>query len=131
MLLTAFLTAYYTFRLYFRVFEGPWCSGAARPTAWPWPDQHLSDRAHDAGHDDHMPHTSHHNHEPMLMILPLVVLAIGAIVRRATLNFTTSSLGEFLGKSPSFQPANRCLQRQRGAVRQIRLSMFAAAIRAA
>ena len=33
MLITAFLTAYYTFRLYFRVFEGPrWCCPRLRPS---------------------------------------------------------------------------------------------------
>ena len=79
MLFTAFLTAYYTFRLYFRVFEGPEVlpEGPADPQGHGH-DEHLSDTAHDAAHDAHA--HGEHNHEPMLMILPLVVLAIGALL---------------------------------------------------
>ena len=46
----------------------------------------------------------HHNHEPAIMILPLVVLAIGAIFA-GWLNFPErqDSLGGFLGTSPSFR----------------------------
>jgi NADH-quinone oxidoreductase subunit L len=82
MLFTAFLTAYYTFRLYFRVFQGPLVT--------PPP-------AHEHEHHEH----EHHNHEPMLMILPLVVLAIGAVFA-GCINFPTTHLGSFLGTSPSF-----------------------------
>ncbi len=106
MLFTAFLTAYYTFRLYFRVFEGP----EVIPPA-PEGGGHGHDDAHDShgAHDDAHGHGSdhaeahHHNHEPALMILPLVVLAIGAIVAGG-LNFPerANSLGGFLGTSPSF-----------------------------
>ena len=88
MLFTAFLTAYYTFRLYFRVFEGP------EVLPEPSPD------AHGHGHDDH----AHHNHEPAIMILPLVVLAIGAVLA-GYLNWPKESLGEFLGQSPSLAHA--------------------------
>jgi NADH-quinone oxidoreductase subunit L len=92
MLLTAFLTAYYTFRLYFRVFEGP--------EILPEPPK---DDGHGHGHDDHGHDDHHHNHEPAIMILPLVVLAIGAIFA-GLLNFPerAKSLGFFLGESPSF-----------------------------
>jgi NADH-quinone oxidoreductase subunit L len=78
MLVTAFLTAYYTFRLYFRVFEGP----TVVPTEAAEGHHAVTD-AHDAeeahaqsgghGHD-------HHNHEPLIMIVPLVILAIGAVI---------------------------------------------------
>jgi NADH-quinone oxidoreductase subunit L len=137
---TAFLTAYYTFRLYFRVFEGPEVippapagghghgghdvadahatasssavhAGDAHESGV---DEHLATAKHQAavahdhghaghGHGDH----GHHNHEPMIMILPLVVLAIGALFA-GLMNLPTSpdnfghKLGHFLGQSPSF-----------------------------
>src|SRR6185369_12974877 len=87
MLLSALMTAYYTFRLYFRVFEGP--------EVIPPPPEGGHGHGHDDSHDAHgqdslhgaedaegakaAEHEHHHNHEPALMILPLVVLAIGAI----------------------------------------------------
>ena len=108
VLFTAFLTAYYTFRLYFRVFQGPEILPEA-PTA-----------GHDHGHDSHDSHAAaaatgghghasdaghgHHNHEPWSMMLPLFVLAIGAILAGA-LNWPERerSLGTFLYQSPSFE----------------------------
>jgi NADH-quinone oxidoreductase subunit L len=94
MLFTAFLTAYYTFRLYFRVFEGP----LVVPT--PPEDAHGGHDAHGSGHGaDH-----HHNHEPLLMIAPLYLLAFGAIFA-GYLNFPSVKLAEFLGHSPSIAAA--------------------------
>jgi NADH-quinone oxidoreductase subunit L len=85
LLLTAFMTSYYTFRVYFRVFEGP--------TVVPPPpaDAHGHDSHDSHGHDEH------HNHEPMLMIAPLVILAIGAI----SAGWIGEPLKEFLRHSPS------------------------------
>jgi len=138
---TAFLTAYYTFRLYFRVFEGveviPDAPAGGHgstaltagghgsyddlhtvkpPTVSAGPpmtsaalhgktdvDEHLAHDAHQHAHADH----GHHNHEPMIMILPLVVLAIGALLA-GLINLPTHpdnfghKLGHFLGQSPSF-----------------------------
>ncbi len=128
MLFTAFLTAYYTFRLYFRVFEGPLVVPPAPPgghgstaltagghgghdladdhahasasavktgdVAHSGVDEHLAHGAHDASH--------HHNHEPPSMILPLIVLAIGAIVVGI---WPGERIGEFLGGSPSLRLA--------------------------
>ncbi len=107
MLVTAFLTAYYTFRLYFRVFQGPLLIPK------PAPDAHGGH-----GHDDHGTHHSghghgghghtddhaHHNHEPWIMVLPLIVLAAGALLS-GYLNWPGEALGEFIGKSRSFQMA--------------------------
>ncbi len=89
LLFTAFLTAYYTFRLYFRVFQGP--------EILPEAPAHAS---HGHGGDEH----GSHNHEPWSMMLPLFVLAIGAILAGA-LNWPERerSLGTFLYESPSFQ----------------------------
>jgi len=89
LLFTAVLTAYYTFRLYFRVFEGP----EVVP--------HAHDHGH--GHDEH----AHHNHEPVSMMLPLAILAIGALLAGIiNLPFAAGikehSLGHFLSQSPSF-----------------------------
>ncbi len=84
---TAVLTAYYTFRLYFRVFEGP---------------EVVPHGDHGHGHDDH----GHHNHEPATMILPLAILAIGALFAGIiNLPFAAGvrehALGHFLSQSPS------------------------------
>jgi NADH:ubiquinone oxidoreductase subunit 5 (subunit L)/multisubunit Na+/H+ antiporter MnhA subunit len=108
LLLTGFLTAYYTFRLYFQVFQGP----LLVPTEPADGHAHASDHgADDHGHDDHAHgahgaaghhEEAHHNHEPMLMILPLVVLAIGALFG-GLFNVHWNALGDFLGKSPSFR----------------------------
>ena len=95
VLFTAFLTAYYTFRLYFQVFQGPLVQPTEPAEA---PTGHDS---HDhGGHDDAHAHDEHHNHEPMLMILPLVVLAVGALFA-GYLNWPQDHLAKFLGKSPS------------------------------
>jgi NADH-quinone oxidoreductase subunit L len=146
MLATAFLTAYYTFRLYFRVFEGPTVVPTEPAEGHHGAhDDHADDAhgAHDAhaGHGAHAsthavasssavhagdPHESgvdkaaahntagvghghgdhgHHNHEPLLMIAPLAVLAVGAIVA-GFFNFPFHTLGHFLGQSPSFIAAS-------------------------
>ncbi|MFG0248202.1 MAG: NADH-quinone oxidoreductase subunit L [Phycisphaeraceae bacterium JB051] len=74
-ILTAFMTAYYTFRLWFRVFCGP--------EHYVMGDDHHGD---DDGHgDDHgHGHDDHHHHAPhempfARMNLPLCFLAVGAI----------------------------------------------------
>lgn len=145
MLLSAAMTAYYTFRLYFRVFEGeeiiPHGAGGS-PThgvsvskaATARLDSHVDEwekataqqpsgeaAAHQpAGKfqpgmtpppetsavDEHAAHGGHHGgpREPMVMILPLVVLAIGSVLA-GFLNFPHRdgwSLGSLLGQSPSF-----------------------------
>ena len=73
---------------------------AAHPNPSHGPDH---GHAHGGGHGgDH----GHHNHEPMLMILPLALLAIGALFA-GFLNLPTETfghkLGHFLGQSPSFK----------------------------
>jgi NADH-quinone oxidoreductase subunit L len=118
--ITAFLTAYYTFRLYFRVFEGP----AMFPQS---AGHHGSDDHGHSGHDEHHAksvdkhakhdesHAHHHSHEPLLLIVPLVILAIGAlVVGVVNLPFSAGvkahSLGYFLGQSPSFIFAHDILE---------------------
>ncbi len=93
LLFTALLTAYYTFRVYFRVFEGP---------------EKLPAAVTEHAHDTHAAHGGHHNHEPWIMILPLVILAVGALFAGVInlpfkLVLPAHALGEFLGHSPSFQ----------------------------
>lgn len=120
MLACAGLTAYYTFRLYFRVFcgeeiipgvgptrysEGMAPAADAAATAHDDPEEgddhgHAHPAAHDAshGHDDH-----HHSHEPLILVGPLVVLAVGALLA-GFLNFPArehNSLSAFLGHSQS------------------------------
>jgi len=98
LLLTALLTAYYTFRLYFRVFQGP--------LVQPPPEEGAAHDAH--GHSD-----GGHAETPV-MIAPLVVLALGALlagyVNWPEWEGRKLSLGAFLGASPSlilsFEMAN-------------------------
>ncbi|HEY7115623.1 MAG TPA: hypothetical protein VH475_03495, partial [Tepidisphaeraceae bacterium] len=122
LLLAALVTAYYTFRLYFRVFEGPEVippepsgaddahgAGAASAaavqtgdTAESGVDEHLQTVAHQAATTDHGHggEHAHHDHEPMIMIAPLILLAIGALVA-GYLNWPGEGLAKFLGHSPS------------------------------
>jgi NADH-quinone oxidoreductase subunit L len=109
LLFTAFLTAYYTFRLYFRVFEGPEIippepEGSVHIIVEKDEDEHLLTTAHQAAtaddhHGGHGGH-EHHNHEPAVMIVPLIVLAVGALLA-GYFNFPGEHLGRFLGHSPS------------------------------
>jgi len=86
-LLVAFMTAYYTFRLYFRVFEGPLVlpenAGGHEASAFAIEEAH-GDHVHGAhgadashGHDAHA-HGTPSDGSP-LMWVPLVILAIGAV----------------------------------------------------
>jgi NADH-quinone oxidoreductase subunit L len=85
-LFTAFLTAFYTFRLWFRVFMGPerYEMGAEHghaPAPAPGSDEHEHGHASDTG--TKIEHEHHHApHEmPLLgMNVPLMVLALGAIL---------------------------------------------------
>ena len=92
LLVTSLMTAYYTFRLYFRVFQGPLVVPEAPAPA----------HGHEP-HEDAAASHGHHSHEPASMIVPLIVLAIGALFA-GWLNFPERerSLGGFLGQSPSF-----------------------------
>ncbi len=137
-LFTAFLTAYYTFRLYFQVFQGPLlvptepAEGHAHggheshddhslgmgAHGTSTPEQHAEAAAsHEAVKTGDVPvsgvdhgvahahgHDDHHNHEPFIMIFPLIVLAIGAF-GAGYLNWPHAGLASFLGHSPSFQAA--------------------------
>jgi NADH-quinone oxidoreductase subunit L len=107
MLFTAFLTAYYTFRLYFRVFEGPLVvpAGPADGHGGHGTDSHGADSHGTDSHDSHgHGGDHHHNHEPWIMMGPLYVLAIGAIFA-GYLNFPSVGLAHFLGHSPSISAA--------------------------
>jgi NADH-quinone oxidoreductase subunit L len=101
LMVTALATAYYTFRVYFRVFWGE----NVVPNAAADDDHGAApDTNHGHDHADH-----HHSHEPMLMIAPLAVLAIGALAAGLlNLPFSVAGLpahwlGSFLGQSGSFQ----------------------------
>ncbi len=128
LLVAAFITAFYTFRLYFRVFQGPLLVPAG--------DGHGGDHSADHGHATHAhgsplnpaapaaggndaeqhaqaehPHgedAHHHNHEPAILILPLMVLAIGAVlVGYVGWPERDFDLGKFLEQSPSYLMGNQ------------------------
>jgi NADH-quinone oxidoreductase subunit L len=123
MLFVAFLTAYYTFRLYFRVFEGPTVIPPPPP-----PQAHDTDAQGHGHQQSEEPHGhgqhehEHHNHEPMIMIAPLLLLAIGAIFA-GYLNFPQTTLGQFLGHSPSLKESYDMASAMPGAVDEMAMSM--------
>ena len=104
MLLTSLLTAYYTFRLYFRVFQGP--------ELIPHGDHghaHDAEEAHAHGH--HATDGQGHNHEPLILIAPLAILALGALFAGVInlpfgVGVPAHALGHFLSQSPSFSMAH-------------------------
>jgi NADH-quinone oxidoreductase subunit L len=108
LLITAFMTAYYTFRLYFRVFEGPLVIPEAPAGGHSHSsdiDEHLAtDSAHhgSAAHGHGHGHGHDHDHEPFIMILPLIILAAGALLIGFINTPAWHGLGNFLGRSPSF-----------------------------
>ena len=73
-------------------------------------DEHLKEPAHRDAEEEHAAE-HHHDHEPMIMIAPLVILALGALFA-GLLNLpdplhivpdrVEHALGNFLGASPSF-----------------------------
>ena len=63
-----FVTAFYSFRVYFLVFHG-------QERYDQNPDAHHDDHGHDDHHDDHGPHES-----PWVVTLPLVLLAIPSVL---------------------------------------------------
>jgi len=98
-LITAGLTAFYTFRAVFMTFTGP--------TRVP-EGAHGHGHSHDAGHADHG-HDSHHGHDghladsyesPWAMTLPLVILAVPSALI-GWLLFSTNWLAHFLSATPS------------------------------
>jgi len=116
LLITAFMTAYYTFRLYFRVFEGPLVVPEAPAPAHDHGHDSHDHAAHDDGHGHGAHDHGHYDHEPSLMIVPLYVLAFGAIVA-GYFNFPerVHSLGGFLAQSPSFVLGQDVASRAAGA----------------
>jgi proton-translocating NADH-quinone oxidoreductase chain L len=82
---TAFLTAFYTFRAYFRTF---------------WGEVKVPPEAGAHGHDAHAGHGEAHE-SPPVMTVPLMVLAVGAVCVGALLG-PTHWIGHFLARTPAF-----------------------------
>ena len=101
LVFTAFLTAYYTFRVYFQVFQGPLLvpTTPADPDHSPVPPHAPDSHGAHAAVDDGAAH--HHDHEPWIMLGPLIVLAIGAL----GIGWWGGKLEDFLGHSKSFEMA--------------------------
>jgi len=71
-----FVTAFYSFRMYFLVFHGK-----ENFHHKPFPPEGEDDHAHDDhghGHDDHHAHTPHES--PLVVTLPLILLAIPSVL---------------------------------------------------
>jgi NADH-quinone oxidoreductase subunit L len=114
----AFMTSFYSWRLFFMTFEGNARWGHADHHAHGTHegaehDAHSHDvepathADHEHGHGDHTPHES-----PLVMVLPLVVLAIGAVV--AGLVFHEAFIGhgyqEFWKGALFIRPDNNILE---------------------
>jgi len=70
-LVTAGMTSFYMFRLWFKTFFGE----------MRFDEHHAAEHAHDAGHDSGQAHDGHGVHEsPLVMTLPLMILALLSIV---------------------------------------------------
>ena len=74
-LVTAFITSFYMFRLWFMTFFGEYRGAAAEAD-----HGHGSHSAHDSAHDSHSGHASGVHESPKIMLVPLVTLAILSIV---------------------------------------------------
>ena len=85
-----FITAFYSFRMYFMVFHGKerWMSNAEQHMAAHGYEGHDDHAAHDA-HDEHANHDEHHHglgpndkpHEsPWVVTVPLILLAIPSVI---------------------------------------------------
>jgi NADH-quinone oxidoreductase subunit L len=101
LLFTAFLTSYYTFRLYFQVFQGPLIEPTEPADADPAasPGHHTAVDTGSAHAEEH-----HHDHEPWIMLGPLIALAIGALCI-GWIFIRNGQIENFLGQSPSFKMA--------------------------
>ncbi|HVN00582.1 MAG TPA: NADH-quinone oxidoreductase subunit L [Caulobacteraceae bacterium] len=89
--LAAGLTSFYSWRLIFMTFHGTpkWAGGGH--------DDHAHADAHDGGHDDHARHGPLDPHEsPWVMLVPLLLLALGAVAAGAV--FAPQFIGEGRGE---------------------------------
>ena len=116
LLFTAFLTSYYTFRLYFQVFQGPLLQPTMPADEEPATARTVSQAESAASHEavTHAPlHTSgvdkgaahdhpHHDPEPWIMFGPLMLLAIGALFV-GWLIAPGHKIADFLGHSESLK----------------------------
>ncbi|WP_304178095.1 NADH-quinone oxidoreductase subunit L [Phenylobacterium aquaticum] len=115
-LLAAGLTAFYSWRLAFMTFHGhaKWGHDEAHDAHGAHADAHAhDDHAHaDHGHDDHA--HGHKPHEsPLVMLVPLIVLAIGAVFAGFVFveKFVGDERAEFWKAAIFNAPANHVLER--------------------
>ena len=81
LVVAACMTSFYSWRLYFMTFEGKPRWGADTHAAHGHDDHAHADHAHaDHAHDDHGHGHDHKPHEsPLVMLIPLAVLSLGAV----------------------------------------------------
>lgn len=95
---TAFLTAFYTFRAYFLTFWGETKTPPEAHVHAPGPNHADHDSAEHGGH--------HGSPEPLVMVVPLVVLALGAVFVGAIVEPLTGAFSGFLARSISVPPVS-------------------------
>jgi NADH-quinone oxidoreductase subunit L len=79
MLLTAFMTAYYTFRVFFRVFVGPVMYEPGDEHHGDAEEEHAAEEAHGHGHGHDHAHGFHPHAPRFAMNAAIALLAIGSI----------------------------------------------------
>jgi NADH-quinone oxidoreductase subunit L len=104
LVVAAFMTSFYSWRLAFMTFHGRPRWGHAAEAEAHGHDDHKKDEhakhddhgAHAHGHGDHEPHES-----PLVMLVPLAVLAVGAVAAGVAFNafFIGHGLHDFWGHS--------------------------------
>ncbi|PZO00520.1 MAG: NADH-quinone oxidoreductase subunit L, partial [Hyphomicrobiales bacterium] len=80
LVVAACMTSFYSWRLYFMTFEGKPRWGADAHASHDHAAHGHDDHAHGAhGHDDHHGHDHKPHESPLVMLIPLAVLSLGAI----------------------------------------------------
>ncbi len=108
VVIAAAFTSFYSWRLMFMTFFGERGDWAASPPAKAHGD-HADDRGHgDHGHGDHAPHES-----PLVMLIPLAALALGATVAGVAFRpqFTGAGFADFWRHSLFLGQGNDILER--------------------
>jgi NADH-quinone oxidoreductase subunit L len=123
-LVTAFMTAFYTFRLWFRVFAGPEAYEMGSEHHAAEHDAATHDAAHAAGPDQHHPAAQPHE-MPWSMNAPLAVLAVGSLLAGLLLGGPIRRAIERSTAQPAHTTVQQALGGPRLAPEQIRITSTA------
>ncbi|WP_342362589.1 NADH-quinone oxidoreductase subunit L [Terrarubrum flagellatum] len=135
LVVAAGMTSFYSWRLYFLTFEGQARWGGHDGHARAHDDHH--DHAHDVhAHDDHAHGDSHDDHahapheSPLTMLIPLAILALGAIAagRAFEAGFIGHDFEEFWAGALYFAKDNHIMREMHDSPVSVQLAPFIAMI---